>query len=168
MDALQSSSSKEGATMVSEVEDTPRSERARTGLDRRTLIKGAAVAGAAAWTAPVIIDSLTSPAAAASAIRPVLWLPGAQISSTSGSACGAWSAGGSTQGACTTSTAGRVLRRGCHDALAKLSTTSCSDTGITAIFTHSTTCAFSVGAQHEQHRYMPRLPRHHHPPTTSH
>jgi len=31
------------------------------------MIKGAAVAGAAAWTAPVIIDSLTSPAAAASA-----------------------------------------------------------------------------------------------------
>lgn len=35
-----------------------------TDIDRRTLIKGAAVAGAAAWTAPVIIDSLTSPAAA--------------------------------------------------------------------------------------------------------
>jgi hypothetical protein len=34
------------------------------GLDRRTLIKGAAIAGAAAWTAPVIIDSLASPAAA--------------------------------------------------------------------------------------------------------
>lgn len=33
-------------------------------LDRRALIKGAAVAGAAAWTAPVILDSLTSPAAA--------------------------------------------------------------------------------------------------------
>ncbi len=28
------------------------------------MIKGAAVAGAAAWTAPMIIDSLTSPAAA--------------------------------------------------------------------------------------------------------
>ncbi|MFN8024855.1 MAG: hypothetical protein U0W40_00425 [Acidimicrobiia bacterium] len=35
------------------------------GLDRRTLIKGAAAAGAAAWTAPVLLDSLTSPAAAA-------------------------------------------------------------------------------------------------------
>ena len=34
------------------------------GIDRRTLIKGAAVAGAAAWTAPMIIDSLASPAAA--------------------------------------------------------------------------------------------------------
>jgi hypothetical protein len=37
----------------------------RAGLSRRTLIKGAAVAGAAAWTAPVLIDSLTSAAAAA-------------------------------------------------------------------------------------------------------
>ncbi len=35
-------------------------------IDRRTMIKGAAVAGAAAWTAPMILDSLTSPAAAAS------------------------------------------------------------------------------------------------------
>jgi hypothetical protein len=37
-----------------------------TGVDRRTLIKGAIAAGAAAWTAPVIVDSLASPAAAAS------------------------------------------------------------------------------------------------------
>lgn len=34
------------------------------GLDRRSLIKRAAAAGAAAWTAPVILDSLASPAAA--------------------------------------------------------------------------------------------------------
>ena len=34
------------------------------GIDRRTLIKRAAAAGAVAWTAPVIIDTLTSPAAA--------------------------------------------------------------------------------------------------------
>lgn len=40
--------------------------RERRGLSRRDMIKGAAVAGAAAWTAPVIIDSLTSPAAAGS------------------------------------------------------------------------------------------------------
>jgi len=38
--------------------------RERRGLSRRDMIKGAAVAGAAAWTAPVIIDSLISPAAA--------------------------------------------------------------------------------------------------------
>jgi hypothetical protein len=36
------------------------------GLSRRQLIKASAVAGAAAWTAPAIIDSLASPAAAAS------------------------------------------------------------------------------------------------------
>ena len=35
------------------------------GLSRRDMIKASAVAGAAAWTAPVIIDSLASPAAAA-------------------------------------------------------------------------------------------------------
>jgi hypothetical protein len=38
----------------------------RRGLSRRDLIKASAVAGAAAWTAPVIIDSLASPAAAQS------------------------------------------------------------------------------------------------------
>jgi len=40
------------------------------GLSRRDMIKGAAVAGAAAWTAPMIIDSLTSPAAAGSGCQP--------------------------------------------------------------------------------------------------
>ena len=35
-------------------------------FDRRTMIKGAALAGVAAWTAPVILGSLTSPAAAGS------------------------------------------------------------------------------------------------------
>jgi hypothetical protein len=39
----------------------------RRGIDRRTLIKGAAVAGAVGWTAPIIIESLTSPAAAITA-----------------------------------------------------------------------------------------------------
>lgn len=34
------------------------------GLSRRQMIKASAVAGAAAWTAPVVIDSLSSPAAA--------------------------------------------------------------------------------------------------------
>src|SRR4051812_2077926 len=37
------------------------------GLSRRQMIKASAVAGAAAWTAPVIIDSLASPASALSA-----------------------------------------------------------------------------------------------------
>jgi hypothetical protein len=34
------------------------------GIDRRTLIKRAAATGAVAWTAPVVIQSLTSPAGA--------------------------------------------------------------------------------------------------------
>jgi hypothetical protein len=37
----------------------------RSGLTRREMIRNAAAAGAVAWTAPVIIDSLASPAAAA-------------------------------------------------------------------------------------------------------
>jgi hypothetical protein len=45
-----------GGTDVSEVE--------RSGIDRRTLIKRAAATGAVAWTAPMILDSLASPAAA--------------------------------------------------------------------------------------------------------
>ena len=40
----------------------------RNGLSRRQMIKASAVAGAAVWTAPVIIDSLSSPAAAGSII----------------------------------------------------------------------------------------------------
>jgi hypothetical protein len=36
----------------------------RKGLSRRDMIKASAAAGAAAWTAPVIVDSLASPAAA--------------------------------------------------------------------------------------------------------
>lgn len=38
----------------------------RTGLTRREMIRASAVAGAAAWSAPVIVDSLSSPAAAGS------------------------------------------------------------------------------------------------------
>ena len=40
-------------------------EEGRAGLNRRQMIKAAGIAGAAAWTAPMIIDSLSSPAAAA-------------------------------------------------------------------------------------------------------
>jgi hypothetical protein len=47
--------------MVGDIE-----EGSTRGLSRRQLIKASAVAGAAAWTAPMIIDSLSSPAAAAS------------------------------------------------------------------------------------------------------
>jgi hypothetical protein len=36
-------------------------------ISRRTIIRNAAAVGAAAWTAPVIVDSLASPAAAGSA-----------------------------------------------------------------------------------------------------
>ncbi len=39
---------------------------AKGDIDRRTLIRRAAIAGGAAWVAPVIVGSLASPAAAAS------------------------------------------------------------------------------------------------------
>jgi hypothetical protein len=41
-------------------------ESQNKGLSRRDLIRASALAGAAAWTAPVIIESLASPAAALS------------------------------------------------------------------------------------------------------
>jgi hypothetical protein len=60
--------------------DAPRANE-RRGLSRRQMIKASAVAGAAAWTAPVIIDSLASPAAAGSVCKPY-W-----VKVTSGGAC---------------------------------------------------------------------------------
>src|SRR5579862_8250686 len=42
--------------------------RGGRGLTRREMIRASAVAGAAAWTAPVIIDSLASPASAGSVL----------------------------------------------------------------------------------------------------
>ena len=40
-------------------------EPASRGMNRRQLIKAAGLAGVGVWAAPVILDSLTSPAAAA-------------------------------------------------------------------------------------------------------
>jgi hypothetical protein len=45
-------------------------------MTRRDLIKASAIAGAAAWTAPVIIDSLASPAAAGSVLEEGCQPPG--------------------------------------------------------------------------------------------
>jgi hypothetical protein len=42
----------------------PIAQAGMDGIDRRTLIKRAAAGGALVWTAPVILDSLASPAAA--------------------------------------------------------------------------------------------------------
>jgi hypothetical protein len=58
----------------------------RRGMDRRTMIKAAGIAGAAAWTAPAIIDSLVSPAAASSGKCKLYVYQG----SASGNACGAF------------------------------------------------------------------------------
>lgn len=52
--------------MSDELETIPADGPSTRGIGRRTLIKRAAAAGAVAWTAPVILDSLASPAAAAS------------------------------------------------------------------------------------------------------
>jgi hypothetical protein len=47
-------------------DDSADGVQANGSIGRRSLIKGAAAAGVAAWTAPAILDSLLSPAAAAS------------------------------------------------------------------------------------------------------
>jgi hypothetical protein len=49
---------------MADLDHADSSPRRGSGIDRRTLIKGAAAAGAVAWTAPVIIGSIASPAAA--------------------------------------------------------------------------------------------------------
>jgi hypothetical protein len=117
----------------------------RAGLDRRTMIKGAAVAGAAAWTAPMIIDSLTSPAAAASK-------PGTcykvQLTANFNS-CGSFSAGGVSTGNCTGGSipTGWGTATGADAAmLAQLSTTgTCNRSQITATLTNMA-CSFSDGS----------------------
>jgi hypothetical protein len=45
-------------------DESTTAESSPAGLDRRSLIRHAAIVGAAAWTAPVIIGSLASPAGA--------------------------------------------------------------------------------------------------------
>jgi hypothetical protein len=55
----------------------------RRGLSRRDMIKASAAAGVAAWTAPVIIDSLVSPAAAFSGTLP----PGCHVAAFNASNC---------------------------------------------------------------------------------
>jgi hypothetical protein len=45
---------------------TPEDELDQHSLDRRSLIKKVGIAGAAAWVAPVVIESVISPASAAS------------------------------------------------------------------------------------------------------
>lgn len=73
----------------------------RRGIDRRSLIKRAAAAGAVAWTAPVIFDSLASPAAAGTCgtIYRVEIRMNVNCASTSSSGVGGWV----SDEACTTS-----------------------------------------------------------------
>lgn len=52
---------------MSVVEDVTESNPPDRGLARRDFIRKAAVAGAIGWTAPLVLQSLTSPASAASA-----------------------------------------------------------------------------------------------------
>ena len=64
----------------------------RVGSSRRSLIQGAAVAGAAVWAAPVIVDSLFSPAAAASAPGCYKFSYRWPHGNSSTSSCSAWAA----------------------------------------------------------------------------
>jgi hypothetical protein len=52
------------------VSDIDTNDPERPGIDRRTIIKRAAATGAVAWTAPVIIGSLASPAGAITCTGP--------------------------------------------------------------------------------------------------
>ena len=46
---------------MSQIDGASEQDPGRRGMDRRTMIKAAAVAGVGAWTAPMIIDSLVQP-----------------------------------------------------------------------------------------------------------
>ena len=125
-------------------DDNLGAERGRNGLDRRTLIKGAAAAGAAAWTAPVILGSLASPAAAAS-------VPGRcygfTISSTGSSTCG--SETGSTAAppaGCIPTGWGSFAAD--STLLGQVSESTCGQTALTAVLTHSSTCRFTAGSSY--------------------
>ncbi len=71
-------------------------------LDRRALIRRAAIVGAAAWTAPVILDSLTAPAGALTASSCYLYVVSINRSGDTGGA----SAGVSPDLACATTPSG--------------------------------------------------------------
>ena len=55
----------QGSVVGTQVE--PSTDESRAGLDRRSLIKRAAIVGATAWTAPMIVGSIASPAGALTA-----------------------------------------------------------------------------------------------------
>lgn len=118
--------------------------RGSDGLSRRELIRRSALAGALAWTAPVIVGSLTSPAAAASTPGQCYWVhwtlsggffggcsssnsKGSPLSS--GTGCGSFSAYASATTQWTSST---------------ITMNSCSSTG-TFSLNHSSTCKFTEG-----------------------
>jgi hypothetical protein len=105
------------------------------------MIKAAAAAGVGAWTAPMIIDSLASPAAAAS-------VPGTcyrvMIDSNGNTNCVGFVAGGATTGSCATPAAWTNATPADATLLGQLSTTACGRGSITAVLTHSSSCVFST------------------------
>jgi hypothetical protein len=108
-------------------------------LNRRQMIKAAGIAGAAAWTAPVIIDSLASPAAAAS-------VPGTcyRVTIVGGTNCTGFVPGTAGTATCPTPAAWTNATPADAALISQLSTTACSRDSITAVLTHSSTCVFST------------------------
>ena len=116
----------------------------QAGIDRRTLIKRAAATGAVAWTAPMIIDSLASPAAA------ITGTPGCfrfTVPTTAGPTCGTVTAADNvtcplvtTQCTPTTEAAGTSLSKYCMPA------TGCSATTASVTFTINAGCGCTIVA----------------------
>lgn len=69
------------------MDDTTAGDTGKVGLSRRSMIRRAAAAGAIAWSAPVILDSLTSPAAAATACTGFCYRFGIQATASSKGNC---------------------------------------------------------------------------------
>jgi hypothetical protein len=110
--------------------DTP--EGGRRGIDRRTLIKRAAATGAVAWTAPLIIDSLASPAAAL----------------TCTGSCFLIQFGPAGAGAPNCNTTSQAVGTGGQTPCPSLSSSNCSSTiSVAAGFTPANACLTSAACQ---------------------
>jgi hypothetical protein len=119
--------------------DVDTSEAERPGIDRRTIIKRAAAAGAVAWTAPAILGSIASPAGA------ITGTPGCfkfTVPINTGAACNNVTAAfdttcdfTTTQCSPTTEAAGVALSKYCMAA-----STACAATTGTVTFTINAGC----------------------------
>ena len=123
----------------SENDFTPR-ESGR-GVNRRQMIKAAGIAGAAVWTAPMIVDSLASPAAAVT-VTPGCFRIHYTVATAS---CSASPSTAATGCGTTGTTCGTPAGSNPSDVLACLSQTTPNPCGTTSTDA-ATTVTFAVGA----------------------